>query len=166
MIRSIIEWSMRFRLLVIALAVAMMVVGINQLRSMPVDALPEFAPPYVEVQTEAPGLSAREVEELVTLNLEELMNGTPWLQSIRSTSVPGLSSITLIFQPGTDIIRARQLVSERLSLAYALPNASKPPAILQPMSAMNRVMVVGLTSKQVTPIKMSVLAYWNIRPAF
>jgi Cu/Ag efflux pump CusA len=165
MIHWIVEWSLKFRLLVVALAIATFSAGIIQLRSMPVDALPEFAPPYVEVQTEAPGLSAPEVEELVTLNLEELLNGTPWLQSIRSTSVPGLSSITLIFQPGTDIIRARQLVSERLSLAYALPNASKPPIILQPMSAMNRVMVVGMTSKQVTPIEMSVLAYWNIRPA-
>src|SRR5579885_608173 len=116
MIRSIIESSMRFRLLVIALAVAVMVVGISQLRSMPVDALPEFAPPYVEVQTEALGLSAPEVEELVTFNLEELLNGTPWLQTRRSTTVPGLSTITLIFQPGTDVIRAGQLVSERLSL--------------------------------------------------
>src|SRR6266700_3348074 len=165
MMRWIIEWSLKFRLLVVAFAVGMISVGITQLRTMPVDALPEFAPPYVEVQTEAPGLSASEVEELVTLNLEELLNGTPWLQSIRSTSVSGLSSITLIFQPGTDIIRARQLVSERLSLAYALPNISKPPAIFQPMSAMNRVMVVGLSSKQVSAIEMSVLAPWNIRPA-
>ncbi|MFL5663201.1 MAG: efflux RND transporter permease subunit, partial [Ktedonobacteraceae bacterium] len=119
----------------------------------------------MEVQTEAPGLSASEVEELVTLNLEELLNGTPWLQSIRSTSVPGLSSITLIFQPGTDIIRARQLMSERLSLAYALPNVSQPPVILQPLSATSRVMMVGLSSKKVSPIEMSVLARWNIRPA-
>jgi CzcA family heavy metal efflux pump len=165
MIRWIVEWSLKFRLLAVALAVGTIIVGINQLRNAPVDALPEFAPPYVEVQTEAPGLSAIEVEELVTLNLEELMNGTPWLQSIRSTSVPGLSSITLIFQPGTDIIRARQLVSERLGLAYALPNVSQPPVILQPMSATNRVMMVGLTSQKVSPIEMSVLARWNIRPA-
>jgi CzcA family heavy metal efflux pump len=165
MIRSIIESSMRFRLLVIALAVAVMVVGISQLRSMPVDALPEFAPPYVEVQTEALGLSAPEVEQLVTLNLEELLNGTPWLQTIRSTSVPGLSTITLIFQPGTDVIRARQLVSERLSLAYALPNVSQAPVILPPLSATSRVMMVGLSSKSVSPIEMSVLARWNIRPA-
>ncbi len=165
MIRWIVEWTMKFRLFVVALAVALMVVGIIQLRSTPVDALPEFAPPYVEVQTEALGLSAPEVEELVTLNLEELLNGTPWLQTIRSTSVPGLSSIVLFFKPGTDIIRARQLVSERLNLAYALPSVAQAPVILQPQSAMSRVMMVGLSSKQVSPIEMSVLARWNIRPA-
>src|SRR6266581_2617264 len=165
MMHRLVEWSLKFRLLVVALAIATFSVGIIQLRSMPADALPEFAPPYVEVQTEAPGLSAPEVEELVTLNLEELLNGTPWLQSIRSTSVPGLSSITLIFQPGTDIIRARQLVSERLSLAYALPNVAQAPVILPPLSATSRVMMIGLSSKQVSAIEMSVLARWNIRPA-
>jgi len=165
MIRWIVEWSMKFRLFVVALALAMMVVGISQLRNMPVDALPEFAPPYVQVQTEALGLSASEVEELITLNQEELLNGTPWLQSIRSTSVPGLSSITLFFQPGTNMMQARQLVSERLGLAYALPNVAQPPVILQPLSATSRVMMVGLSSKQVSPLQMSVLGRWTIRPA-
>ena len=165
MIRWIVGWSLKFPLLMLALAVALILVGITQLRNTPVDALPEFAPPYVEVQTEALGLSASEVEELISFNLEELLNGTPFLQSMRSTSVPGLSSIVLYFQPGTDILRARQLVSERLSLAYALPNVAQPPVILQPMSATSRVMMVGLSSKQVSPIQMSVLARWNIRPA-
>src|SRR5918911_4715619 len=114
--RLIIGSSLRFRLLVVAAAAALAAVGVAQLRSMPVDVLPEFAPPTVEVQTEALGLSAPEVESLVTLNLEELLNGTPWLSSIRSRSVPGLSDITLTFEPGTDIIRARQLVQERLTL--------------------------------------------------
>src|SRR5215467_512429 len=165
MLSWIINWSMKFRLFVLALALVLMIVGFTQLRNIPIDTLPEFAPPYVEIQTEALGLSAPEVEELVTLNLEELLNGTPWLQTMRSTSVPGLSSITLIFQPGTDIIRARQLVSERLSLAYALPNVAQPPVILPPLSATNRALVIGLSSKQVSAIEMSVLARWNIRPA-
>src|SRR2546421_10954514 len=155
MMRWIVGWSLKFPLLMLALAVAMISVGITQLRNTPVDALPEFAPPYVEVQTEALGLSASEVEELITLNQEELLNGTPWLQSIRSTSVPGLSSITLIFQPGTDIIRARQLVSERLGLAYALPNVAQPPVILQPKSATSRAIMIGLSSKRGSPIQMS-----------
>lgn len=165
MIRWIVERSLKFQLFAVALAFILIIIGFIQLRNMPVDALPEFAPPFIEIQTEAQGLSTPEVEELVTFNLEELLNGTPWLQSIRSTSVPGLSTVILTFQPGTDILRARQLVSERLSLAYALPNVAQSPVILQPQSAMSRVMMAGLYSKQISPIDMSILAYWNIRPA-
>jgi CzcA family heavy metal efflux pump len=164
-IRWIIGSSLKFRLLVVALAAALLAVGAIQLRNMPVDVLPEFAPPYVEVQTESLGLSAAEVESLVTVNLEELLNGTPWLDSIRSTSVPGLSSIVLTFKPGTNVTRARQLVAERLTLAYALPNVSQPPVILQPLSATSRVMTVALSSRTVSAIRMSVLARWTIRPA-
>ena len=165
MMRWVVESSMKFRLLVIAAAAALLVVGAIQLRDAPVDVLPEFAPTYVEVQTEALGLSAPEVESLVSLNIEELLNGTPWLDSIRSTSVPGLSSVVLTFKAGTDVNRARQLVAERLTLAYALPNVSKPPVILQPLSATSRVMTISLSSQQVSTIQMSVLTRWTIRPA-
>src|SRR5262245_15986838 len=165
MMRWIIGWSLKFRLFVVALAGAIMLVGITQLRNMPVDALPEFAPPYVEVQTEALGLSAPEVEELVTLNLEELLSGTPFLQSMHSTSVAGLSSIILVFEPGTDLMRARQLAAERLSLAVTIPNVAQPPTIIQPVSATNRVLMVGLSSSHVSAIQMSVIARWTIRPA-
>src|SRR5262249_6295344 len=150
---------------VLGLAAVLLFFGTAQLRAMPVDALPEFAPPSVQVQTEALGLSASEVEELVTLNLEELLSNTPFLQSMRSSSVPGLSSITLVFEPGTDVLRARQLVSEKLSLAFSLPNVSKPPTILPPTSATSRVMMIGLSSKQVSPIQMSILARWTVQPA-
>ncbi|MDQ2941417.1 MAG: efflux RND transporter permease subunit, partial [Chloroflexota bacterium] len=165
MMRAIVGTSIHFRFPMIAVAAVLVVVGVGQLRQMPVDVLPEFAPPYVEVQTEALGLSTDEVESLVSLNLEELLNGTPWLQSIHSRSVPGLSSLVLLFEPGTDVIRARQLVTERLSLAYTLPNVSKPPVILQPLSATSRVMLVGLSSRDTSLIDMSVLARWNIKPA-
>jgi Cu/Ag efflux pump CusA len=165
MLRWVVDASMRFRLLVVAVAAGVLVAGVQQSRTMPVDALPEFAPPSIEVQTEALGLSAPEVESLVTLNLEELLNGTPWLKSIHSTSVPGLSSIVLTFEPGTDVLRARQLVQERLTLSFAIPNVAKPPIIIQPLSTTNRVMMVGLSSRTVSPIEMGVLARWNIRPA-
>src|SRR5262247_2614843 len=102
---------------------------------MPVDVFPEFAPPVVEVQTEAIGLSAEEVESLITLNLEELLSGVPWLESMRSQSVTGLSSIVLTSKRGTDIMKARQMMQERLTLAYTLPNVAQPPVILQPLSA-------------------------------
>jgi Cu/Ag efflux pump CusA len=164
MIRGIVESSLRLRVLVIAAAAVIMVVGVNTLQQMPVDVLPEFAPPYVEVQTEALGLSANEVEDLVTMNVEELVAGVPWLQTMRSRSVPGLSSVVMIFQPGTDLMKARQMVQERLTLAYALPNASKPPVMMQPMSATSRVAMIGVTSPQVSMIDLSVLTRWTIKP--
>lgn len=163
--RWIIVRCLKLRLPVVGLAAALLVFGVARLAATPVDALPEFAPPYVEIQTEALGLSAPEVEELITLNLEELLSNTPFLQSMRSRSVPGLSSIILIFEPGTDVLRARQLVSEKLSLAFALPNVSKPPTIVPLKSATSRVMMVGLSSKQVSPLQLSVLARWTIQPA-
>jgi CzcA family heavy metal efflux pump len=164
MMHRIVESSLRFRVLVIAVAAVIMVVGVGKLRHMPVDVLPEFAPPYVEIQTEALGLSANEVEGLVTLNVEELLAGVPWLQTIRSRSVPGMSSVVMIFEPGTDLMRARQMVQERLTLAYALPNVSKPPIMIQPLSATSRVAMIGLSSKKLSLIDMSVLARWTIKP--
>ena len=80
-------------------------------------------------------------------------------------SVPGLSSIEMVFEPGTDIFRARQLVAERLTQAFALPNVSQPPVLMQPLSSTSRVMMVQITSEDVSPIDMSVLARWNIKPA-
>ena len=163
--RWIIGSSLKFRLLVLALAGATMVVGITQLRKMPVDVLPEFGPPTVEIQTEALGLSAAEVEQLITVPMEQdLLNGVAFLNDIRSESVPGLSRILMIFEPGTNIFSARQAVAERLTQAHALPNVSKPPQMLQPVSSTNRVLMVGVSSKSVSPIAMSVLARWTIVP--
>lgn len=163
MLLRLVLWSARYRVLVSSLAVALIVLAGIKLRSMPVDVLPEFAQPMVEVQTEALGLSASEVESLITLNLEELLSSVPWLSSIRSQSLTGLSSIQLLFQPGTDVMRARQMIQERLTLAYTLPNVSKPPTMLQPLSATSRVMTIGVSSKSVPLIRLSVLAQWNIK---
>jgi CzcA family heavy metal efflux pump len=163
--RSIVAASLKFRLLIVALAAGLLVVGIIQLRSMPVDVLPEFTPPYVEVQTEALGLSAEEVEQLITLGMEQdLLNGVPWLKTIHSKSAPGLSSILMTFDPGTDLVRARQMVTERMSQAFALPHVSKPPTMLQPLSSTGRVMMIGMSSKDVSLIQMGVLARWTIVP--
>lgn len=164
MFRWIIGSSLQFRFVVMGVAVALIAFGANQLRKMPVDVFPEFAAPVVEVQTEAIGLSAKEVESLVTLNLEELLSGVPWLKSIRSKSVTGLSSIVLTFERGTDIMRARQMIQERLTLAYTLPNVAQPPVILQPLSATSRFMMVGISSKTVEPTELSLLARWTIKP--
>ena len=101
--------SLKARVLVVAAAVALLVWGYVRLRDAPLDVFPEFAPPLVEIQTEAPGLSALEVESLVSVPLENALAGTSWVTKVRSKSVPGLSSIVLYFGRGTDLIRARQL---------------------------------------------------------
>src|SRR4051812_13198604 len=165
MMRWIVGASMQLRVLVVVIAALVMVFGISQLRQMPVDVLPEFSQPYVEIQTESLGLSAEEVEQLITVPMEQdLLNGLPWLQSVRSESVPSLSSVVLTFQPGTDLMRARQMVSERMTQAVAMPHVSKPPIMLQPLSSTNRVMIVSLSSKAVSHISMSVLARWTVQP--
>ena len=139
MMRWIVGSSLHLRFLVLAVAAAMMFIGISQLRTMPVDVFPEFAPPFVEIQTEAPGMSSQEVESLVTIPLEDALNSTPELDTMRSKSVPGLSAITLIFKPGTDIMEARQLVQERLAIAIrTLPSWAGIPWMLPPLSATRR----------------------------
>jgi CzcA family heavy metal efflux pump len=164
-IRSVLDTSLRFRYLVVAIAAGVLAVGILQLRDAPVDVLPEFTPPYVEIQTEALGLSAVEVENLITVPLEaDLLNGVEAAEVIRSESLPGLSSIVLVFEPGTDVYRARQLVQERLAHAHALPRVSKPPTLLQPLSSSSRVMMVGISSDRISPIEQSVIARWTMRP--
>src|ERR1700754_3235654 len=117
MLSSLISTSVRLRVVVLALCVVLLVVGSRSIRRAPYDVFPEFAPPLVEVQTEAPGLSTEEVEALITVPLETALNGTAWLETIRSKSVLGLSSVVLIFRSGTDLLAARQLVSERVANA-------------------------------------------------
>src|SRR3954447_5927976 len=101
MMRWIVGTSMKFRYLVLAGALGMLVLGLVQLPSTPVDAFPEFAPPRVEIQTAALGLSATEVEELVTIPLEQSLNGVEGLDTMRSKSVTDLSLIDLRFDRST-----------------------------------------------------------------
>ncbi len=165
MLRRAINVSLRFRVAMVACAVGVMVLGVTQLRHAPSDVYPEFAPLSIEVQTEALGLSSAEVEQLITVPLEaDLLNGVAWVEDIRSASVPGLSSIRLTFEPGTDLFRARQAVQERLAQAFAIPHVSKPPQMLQPVSSTGRTMLIGLSSAKLTPIEISQLARWTIRP--
>jgi CzcA family heavy metal efflux pump len=146
------------------MASAMMFFGIGELRQMPVDVFPEFAPPRVEVQTPSLGLSAADVEELVTVPLEQALAGVDGLDVMRSKSVQDLSSVQLIFDPGTDLVLARQLVQERINqVTPTLPSWSSPPFMLPPLSSTSRVMKIGLSSDEHSLIDMSVISYWTIR---
>lgn len=164
MIRWIVGVSLRFRLLVIFAAVVLVFLGIAQARRLPVDVFPEFAPPRVEIQTPCLGLSSEEVEALVTIPLEQALQGLPGLDVMRSKSVEQLSSIRLIFEPGTDLMEARQLVQERVALVTpTLPTWAAPPFMLPPLSSTSRLMKIGLSSKEHSVIDMSMTTYWKIR---
>jgi Cu/Ag efflux pump CusA len=165
--RWIVGRGLRAPRLMLGIAVLLIVAGVVQLRSAPVDVLPEFQPPTVEVQTEALGLSAAEVEQFITVPLEQdLLNGVAFLQDIRSASLPGLSSIEMVFEPGTDLLDARQVVQERLAQAQgALPPVqTRPSQMLQPLSSTSRVMMIALSSENLSQIDLSLLTRWTIGP--
>jgi multidrug efflux pump subunit AcrB len=164
-VHPVVKALNRFRILVVAVAVGIMVAGVVTLPRMSSDVLPESSPVTVDIQTEALGLSAPEVEELVTVPLEKnLFEGIMGVTDETSDSIPGLSDIELHFAPGTDLYQARQLVQERLTSAFVLPNVSSPPTMIQPVSTTSDVMLVGLTSKTMNMIDMSVLSRWTIVP--
>jgi CzcA family heavy metal efflux pump len=164
MMRLLVRASLRYRFLVLAAAGAMMSIGLVSLQNVPVDVFPEFAPPRVEVQTVSIGMSTSEVESLVTVPLEQALAGIEGLDVLRSKSVEQLSSILMIFKPGTDLLTARQLVAERLQIVTpTLPTWAAPPVMLQPLSATSRVMKIGMSSDTVDLLELSKLSYWTIR---
>jgi CzcA family heavy metal efflux pump len=164
MFRWIVGSSLKFRYLVIAIAAGLIYFGIGQLRNMPVDVFPEFAPPMVEIQTISLGLSAEEVESLVTIPLEQVLAGVPGMDVMRSKSVPDLSAIKMYFESGTDLLLARQMVQERIiTVVPTLPSWASPPVMLPPLSATSRMMKIGLSSKTRSVIDLSMITYWTIR---
>ncbi len=168
MMRWIVGSSLKFRRLIVAVAAGLMVFGVLQLDEMRRDVLPEFSRTTVEVQTEALGLSAEEVEQFITVPLEQdLLNGIAFLEEIESASLPGLSSVVMTFEPGTPLLDARQVVAERLTQAVAaagLPQVAKPPQMIQPVSSTGRVSMVKVSSDELSPVDMSILARWVIAP--
>jgi len=148
LMRWIVGTSLNYRFLVVAIGALLMVFGVAALPSTRVDAFPEFAPPRVVIQTACLGLSTSDVEQLVTVPLEQALNGVEGLEDMRSKSVPQLSAIELIFKQNVDELKARQLVQERMTaVASTLPTWAAPPVMLAPVSATGRAMQIGMTSK-------------------
>jgi len=165
MFRWIVKSSLRYRFLVVAIAATLMLIGLDQMRHMPVDVFPEFAPPIVEIQTPCLGLSPTEVEALVTIPMEQALAGVPSIDILRSKSVTDLSSVKMIFKRGTDAMVARAHVQEGLALVTGvIPKDVGPPVMLQPLSATARFMKIGVSSKTVSVIDQSMITYWTIRP--
>jgi CzcA family heavy metal efflux pump len=165
MLQAIVRWSIHNRTVVVVLSALFLAGGFYAAGHAKLDVFPEFVPPQVVVQTEAPGLSANEVEPLVTLPIEQALNGIPGLDVLRSQSIQGLSVCTLIFQDGTDIYRARQLVAERLAeVAGQLPDEVKAPRLGPLTATTGRLLVVGFTSDKLSPLELRDWAQWTLRP--
>lgn len=165
MLPAIVRFSIRFRGVVIAIACLLMAYGGYLLWNTGLDIFPEFSPKLVIIQTESPGLSAGEVELLVSQPLETGLSGLVGLESVRSQSIQGLSVVTLTFEEATDLYRARQLVAERLgSIVPALPPGVGTPVIVPLTSSSSTVMTIGLTSKTHSLMELRTLVDWTIKP--
>src|SRR6516165_6315186 len=165
MLNRIILWSIENRLVVLVLAALLIVFGIRAAYLSPLDVFPDFAPPQVVIQTEAHGLSTEEVEQLVTIPLETTLNGTTTLETVRSSSIAGLSVVTCIFEAGTDIYRARQLVSEKLQVArQRLPLIADEPQMMPVSTPVGILLKISLTSGKTSMMDLRTLADWTIRP--
>lgn len=165
MLSHLVGFSIRFRGIMIALACMLFGYGLYTLSVARMDVFPEFAPPLAVVQTEAPGLSTEQVEVLVTQPIENALGGLLGVDTMRSKSLQGLSSITLTFGDATEVQQARRLVNERLAaLAASLPVGVKPPALLPLTSSTSVVLIVGLTSRTRSFGDLRDLAQWTLKP--
>ncbi len=165
MFNNLIAWSLHNRLIVLAITLVLFVAGGYALQRMPVDVFPEFAPPQVVIQTEAPGMAPRDVESLVTYPLESAINGTPGVADVRSKTSVGLSTITVIFSANTDVYLDRQLINERIqNVLSRLPAGAKPPVMLPVTSAVGWLLKYALTSDSLSPEELRTLSDWEIRP--
>lgn len=165
MFGRLVELSLRRPLTVALLAGLGLVFGAREALRAPLDVLPEFVPPQVSIQTEAPGLSSQQVEELVTRPVEAAVNGAPGLDSLRSESIPGLSVVNLGFSPSADVHAARQGVAERLAtVAGNLPVGVGTPKLSPLTSSTMDLLKVGLVSKTLDPFALRDVADWELRP--
>src|SRR6185437_3856019 len=154
MFNALIDWSARNRMVVVVLAVVLIIWGGFNVADANMDVLPEFSPPQVIVETDAPGLVAQEVEALVSFPLETSINGTPGVNHVKSVSQAGVSLITVIFNYGTDVYLARQLVNEKIQAALSrLPKSAHAPMIMPVMSAVADILKIGMVSDKLSPME-------------
>src|SRR6185369_307534 len=165
MLKALVQFSLRFKGVVVALACVVLGYGLYVAYHAKLDVFPNFVQPQVVVQTEAPGLSPEQVEVLVTRPVENTINGLGNMASLRSESIPGLSVITAVFKEGTDIFIARQMLAEKLGeTAGELPAGVKAPIMTPLTSATMDLLKIGLVSEKLSPMELRTLADWTVKP--
>lgn len=163
MLSAIIKWSIAKRWLVVLGAIIITLWIFRTIVQMPLDVFPSFAPPQVEIQTEAPGLAPEEVESLVTLPIESAINGTPGVTAVRSSSAASISVVRIIFNWDTDIYQARQLVTERLQQAAGkLPEGVETPQISPTSSPVGTVVKYAFTSTTTPLMDVRRIVDWQV----
>lgn len=165
MLNRILTISLQNRLMVLLCAVVLSITGLYIGRNMSVDVFPDLTAPTVTILTEAHGMESEEVEKLVTYQLETALNGSPNVRRIRSSSAAGISIVWVEFEWGTDIYRARQIVSERIPMVREnLPTGVGTPTMAPISSIMGEIMLLGVTSDSLSPMELRTLSDWTIRP--
>src|SRR6202522_2973494 len=165
MLAAIVRASLRNPRIVIALACLIAALGLAAVVAARFDVFPDFAPPHVLVQTEAPGLDATQVEALVTRPLEGLLAGTENVKTVRSTSSQGLSAIQVVFDRGGDPYRQRQVITERLAeFAGLLPPGVGAPLLSPLSSSMEYLVHFGYTSDRLSPMELREIVQWIVKP--
>ncbi|MEG5033385.1 efflux RND transporter permease subunit [Microcoleus sp. AT3-D2] len=163
MFSTILRWVINRRWLVVVATIIVSLWTFSIIPQMSLDVFPPFAPPQVEIQTEAPGLAPEEIESLVTLPIESAINGTPGVTAVRSASAVGLSAVKVIFDWQTDIYQARQLITERLQQAQSkLPAGVETPQISPTTSPVGLVITYAFTSETTPLMEVRRLVDWQI----
>ncbi|NOT07328.1 MAG: efflux RND transporter permease subunit [Gemmatimonadales bacterium] len=165
MIEHILEWSLRNRFLVLALALLLVVGGVAALRTLPIDAVPDVTNVQVQVLTSAPALGPEEVERFITTPVELAMSGLPRLQEVRSTSRFGLSAVTVVFEDGTDIYFARQLVNERVQEARRdIPPGYGEPEMGPVTTGLGEIYQFEVRGSGKSLMELRTILEWEIAP--
>ncbi|HEY1122515.1 MAG TPA: efflux RND transporter permease subunit, partial [Haloferula sp.] len=165
MLRSLIHFSLRYRAAVVVIGLLVMAIGMWQAPRMPLDVFPDFVPPQVTIQTEAPGLAPEQVEQLVTFPIEAAVSGIAGIQTIRSESGQGLSVVSITFEDNSDILSDRQLLTERMAeMSTRLPKEAKSPTLSALVSSTMDLLKIGLTSDRLSPLELRTFADWNLAP--
>lgn len=163
MLNALITWSLRHRVLVIAATIAIAIGGVYSAVHLPVDAFPDTTPVQVQINTVAPALSPLEIEQQITFPVEQAISGLKGLEEVRSLSKFGLSQVTVIFEDGTDIYFARQLVMERLG-AVELPEGLPQPTMGPVATGLGEVYHYVLTSPVKSAAELRSIQDWVIKP--
>ncbi|HWH69428.1 MAG TPA: efflux RND transporter permease subunit, partial [Candidatus Sulfotelmatobacter sp.] len=165
MLQALVQFSLRFRGVVVVLAGLLLGYGLYVADHAKLDVFPNFVQPQVVIQTECPGLAPEQVELLVTLPLETMINGLGDMESLRSESIEGLSIVTAVFKEGSDVFRARQTLAEKLAeSAGALPSTVRTPRMTPLTSSTMDLLKIGLVSDKLTPMQLRTFADWTLRP--